>query len=154
VTRHSRGIFLQVKGDSPDQVHSDQMVLWTVKREAGPYETQSKEFKTRLAQVGPSESSQLKSNGSLMARWEAGPCERWSKTPKRELENNSRKPRDLAENLHSNSLQNVQLTLSQGKKEKENEVADDEDDVVRTNVSQDPVVAVTLCTEELFLSTQ
>ncbi len=48
-------------------------------------------------------------------------------------------------------------TLSQGKKKKGDEVADDEDedddDAVKTSVSQDQVTA-TLCTEELFLSTQ
>jgi hypothetical protein len=31
----------------------------------------------------------------VMARQEAGPCERWPKTLTEELENNSRKPRDL-----------------------------------------------------------
>jgi hypothetical protein len=31
----------------------------------------------------------------MIARREAGPCERWPKMLKRELENNSRKPRDL-----------------------------------------------------------
>jgi hypothetical protein len=31
----------------------------------------------------------------VMARWEAGPHERWLKMLKGELENNSRKPRDL-----------------------------------------------------------
>jgi hypothetical protein len=60
-------------------------------------------------------------------------------------------------NWHSDSLKNAQLTLSQGKKEKGDEVADDEDDddddAVRTSVSQNRVTA-TLCTEELFLSTQ
>jgi hypothetical protein len=30
----------------------------------------------------------------LMARWEAGPCERQPKKLKGDLENNSRKPRD------------------------------------------------------------
>jgi hypothetical protein len=46
-----------------------------------------------------------------------------------------------------------QNTLSQGKKEKGDEVADDEDDdAVRTGLSQDRMTA-TLCTEELFLST-
>ncbi len=46
----------------------------------------------------------------------------------------------------------VQSTLSQGKKKKGDEVADDEDDdAVRTSMSQDRVT-VTLCTEELFLS--
>jgi hypothetical protein len=35
----------------------------------------------------------------LMARQEAGPCERWSKKLMGELENNSRKPRDLVGKL-------------------------------------------------------
>jgi hypothetical protein len=38
---------------------------------------------------------------------------------------------------HSDSLKKIQLTLSQGKKKKGDGVADDEDnDAVRTNVSQ------------------
>ncbi len=45
----------------------------------------------------------------------------------------------------------VQLTLFQGKKKKGDEV--DDDDAVRTSVSQDRVTA-TLCTKKLFLSTQ
>jgi hypothetical protein len=41
------------------------------------------------------------------------------------------------ENWHSDSLKKDQLTLSQGKKKKGDDVADDEDDdVVRTSVSQ------------------
>jgi hypothetical protein len=35
----------------------------------------------------------------VMARLEAGPCERWLKMLKEELENNSRKPRDLVRKL-------------------------------------------------------
>jgi hypothetical protein len=58
-----------------------------------------------------------------------------------------------SENWHSESLKKVQLTLSQGKKKKKDEIASDEDDAVRTSVSQDRVTA-TLCTEELFLSTR
>ncbi len=50
------------------------------------------------------------------------------------------------------SLKKVQLNLSQGEKKKGDEVADD-DDVVRTSVTQDRVTA-TLGTEESFLSTQ
>jgi hypothetical protein len=58
------------------------------------------------------------------------------------------------ENWHSDSLKKVQLTLSQGKKKKGENVADDEDDdAVRNSVSQDQVTA-TLCIEELFLSPQ
>ncbi len=48
----------------------------------------------------------------------------------------------------------VQSTLSQGRKKKGDEVADDEDDdAVRTSMSQDRVTA-TLCTEELLVSPQ
>jgi hypothetical protein len=58
------------------------------------------------------------------------------------------------ENWHSDSFKKVQLTLSQGKKKKGENVADDEeDDAVRNSGSQDQVTA-TLCTEELFLSPQ
>jgi hypothetical protein len=35
----------------------------------------------------------------MIARREAGSCERWPKTLKREVENNSWKPRDLVEKL-------------------------------------------------------
>jgi hypothetical protein len=75
------------------------MVLVTVKQEAGHHEGQSKELKTKVAQVGPPDSNPLRSNGSLMAMQEAGPCEGLPKTPKRELENNSRKPRDIVRKL-------------------------------------------------------
>jgi hypothetical protein len=55
---------------------------------------------------------------------------------KGKLENNSRKPRDLVGNWHSDILKKVQLTLSQGKKKKEDEVNDDiDDDAVRTSVA-------------------
>jgi hypothetical protein len=73
-----------------------------------------------------------------MTRREAGHSEKWLKTLKGELENNSRKPRDLVENWHSDNLKKGQLTLSQGKMKKGDDVADDEDDdAVRTSVSQD-----------------
>ncbi len=54
----------KVKGDCPDRVHSDQMVLATVRREAGRHERQPKAVKTTLAQGGPSCSSPLGSGGS------------------------------------------------------------------------------------------
>jgi hypothetical protein len=66
------------------------------------------------------------------------------KALKGELENNSRKPRDLTENRHSGSLKKGQLTLSPGKMKKGNDVTDDDDDVVRTSVSQDEMT-VALC---------
>jgi hypothetical protein len=63
----------------------------------------------------------------------------------------------LSENCHSDRLKKVHGNLSQGKKKKgeRDEIADgeDDDDVVRTSLSQDRVTAA-LCTEELFLSTQ
>jgi hypothetical protein len=63
---------------------------------------------------------------------------------KGELKNNSRKPRDLVRKT-------VQLSPSQGKKKKGDDVAiDEDDDAVRTSVSQDQVIAP-LCTKELFL---
>ncbi len=56
--------------------------------------------------------------------------------------------------MHCDSLKIVQYTLSQAKIKKRDDVADDEDDdAVRTSVSQDKVTA-TLYTEELFLCTQ
>jgi hypothetical protein len=45
----------------------------------------------------------------VMARREAGSCERWPTTLKGEFENNSRKSRDLTENWHSDSLKSVNL---------------------------------------------
>jgi hypothetical protein len=90
----------------------------------------------------------------VIARREAGSHERWPKTLKGELENNSRKPRDPSENWHSDSLKKILLSLSQSKKKRGDEIADDEDsDAVRASVPQDRVT-VTLCTEELFLHIQ
>ncbi len=60
--------------------------------------------------------------------------ERWPKTLNGEMENNSRKPKDLVKTRHSDRLKKGQLILSQGKMKKGDDVADD--DVVRTNVSQ------------------
>ncbi len=68
------------------------MVLGTVRQEAEPCEREAKALKTKLAQRGPSSSSPLR---FMIARQEAGPCERWPEMLKGELENKSRKPRDL-----------------------------------------------------------
>ncbi len=97
--RLSRGILQQAKGDSSDRVHSDQMVLGTVRWDAGPCEKQPKALKTKLAQGGPSDSSPLRSDGSHDGKAGVGPRERWPKTLKGELENNSRKPRALVRKL-------------------------------------------------------
>jgi hypothetical protein len=40
-----KGKTAQSQGDSPDQVHSDQMVLGTVRQEAGPHERWQKTIK-------------------------------------------------------------------------------------------------------------
>jgi hypothetical protein len=80
----------------------------------------------------------------FIARWEAGPCERWPKTLKGELENKSRKARDLV----SDSLKKGQITLSQGKMKKDDLADDEDDDVERTSVSRDRVT-VTLCAVQL-----
>jgi flagellar biosynthesis chaperone FliJ len=72
----------------------------------------------------------------VMARREAEPHQRQPKMLKRELENISRKLRDLTENRHRNSLRKSQLTLCQGMVKKGDDIADDDDDdVVSTNVS-------------------
>jgi hypothetical protein len=55
----------------------------------------AKALKTKLTQGGPSGSSLLRSDVLVMARQEAGPYETLPKMLKGELENNSRKPRDL-----------------------------------------------------------
>jgi hypothetical protein len=76
----------------------------------------------------------------VMARQEVRPGERRPKMLKGELENNSTKPRDLTENRHSDGLKKGQLTFSQGKMKKGDDVADDnDDDAVRTSVSQERV---------------
>ncbi len=49
---------------SQTSIYSDQMVLGTVRWEAGPRERQPKALRTKLAQRGPSGSSPLKSDGS------------------------------------------------------------------------------------------
>jgi hypothetical protein len=90
----------------------------------------------------------------VMARGKAGPQERRPKMLKEELESNSRKPRDIVKNRHNDSLKKGKHTLSQGKIKKGDDVAvDDDDDTVRTSVSQDQVTA-TLCTEEFFYKTK
>ncbi len=63
-------------------------------------------------------------------------------------------PRDLTKNQHSDSLKKDQLSIFQGMFKKGDDVAVcNVDNVVRTSVSQNRVIA-TLCTKELFLRTQ
>jgi hypothetical protein len=90
----------------------------------------------------------------MMARCEAGPVNGGQRLSKGELENISRKPRDLTKNRHSDSLKKGELTLSQGMIKKGDDVkVDDSHNAVRTSVLQNRVTA-TLCTKELFLQTQ
>ncbi len=70
---------------------------------------------------------------------------------KGELENNSRKLRDLLKNRHSDSLKRVIQVMM--KKRDVAVVADDGDDKVWTSASWNHATA-TLCTEEFFLRTQ
>ncbi len=70
-----------------------------------------------------------------------------------ELENNYRKLRDQTKTRHSDCLKMGQLTLSQFMVKKGYDVAVDDDDALKTSVSQNRVTA-TLCTEEVFLRTQ
>jgi hypothetical protein len=117
------GKFHLAKGDCSDQVHLDQMVLRTVRQEAGPRERWSKTLKTTIAQEGPSGSNPLSSDGShddqaggLTVLMVAKGIQRQS--------------------WITHSLKKGQLTLSQGKIKKGDDVViDDDDDAVRTVVS-------------------
>ncbi len=126
--RHSRGILQQAKGHSLDQLHSDQMVLGTVREEAGLRERQPKPFKTKLAQGEAIrlESTQIR----WFVRWpgrrldlvrggQRCSMENWKKT----LGSQGTQ----LENWHSDRLKKTQLTLSHGQKKKGDKVADDED---------------------------
>ncbi len=59
-----KGKTAQSQEGLPDQVHSDQMVLGTVRWEAVPCEKWPKALKIKVAQGGPSGSSPLRSDGS------------------------------------------------------------------------------------------
>ncbi len=147
---HSGGSSTASQWDCSDRVHSDQIILWTVRWEAGPRERLPKVLKTKPTQGRPSGSSPLRSDGSHdgQARgwtsWEAADDnkrESWKTT----LESQGTQ----SKNWQSDSLTKVQLTLSQGEK-KGDEVADDEDNnTVISNVWQQHCVL----REELFLST-
>jgi hypothetical protein len=72
-----------------------------------------------------------------MASWEGGPHKLWSKELKGRVGKNSRKPRGLTKNRHSDSLKKGHLSLSQGKVKKGDNVAVDDDDyAVRTSVTK------------------
>jgi hypothetical protein len=73
------GIFPASQGDGSNQVHSDQMVLATVRWGAGPKKRWPKVLKTKLTQGGPSGLSPLCQIVLMMARWEVGGGQRHSK---------------------------------------------------------------------------
>jgi hypothetical protein len=101
-----------------------------------------KVLKIKLVQGGPLGSSPLRSNSG--GRLD---CVR------RRVGKQLQEARNLTENRHGDSRKKGQLTISQCKMKKGDDVADDDDDAVRTTLTQDRVTA-TLCTEELFLRTQ
>jgi hypothetical protein len=79
----------------------------------------------------------LTSGGSRDGKVEGWNMLIWPKALMEELENNTRKPRDLTKNRHSDSLKKGQLTLPQGMLKKGEDIAvDDYDDAVRTSVSR------------------
>jgi hypothetical protein len=96
--RLSKGNLQIAEGDCSNRVHSDQIVLRVVRQEAGSHKRSQKVLKTKLTHGESSGLGPLKSEGS------AGPYERQLKTLKGKLEDNSRKPRDLTQNRHSESL--------------------------------------------------
>ncbi len=73
-----------------------------------------------------------------------------AKASQERFENDTRQPRDLFKNRHSDHLKKTQLTLSQ-RMLKKGDVNDDDDDAseVRTSASQKCATA-TLSTEDLF----
>jgi hypothetical protein len=58
----------------PNRVDSDQMVLGTIRREAGPHERRPKALKTKLAQGGHQAGVHSDQMVLIMASQEAGPC--------------------------------------------------------------------------------
>ncbi len=73
--RHSRGVLMQVKGDCPGPIHSDQIVLRTVRREAGPDLRWPKALKNQDSQRGYQAPVHSDQTVLVMAWWEAVPHE-------------------------------------------------------------------------------
>jgi hypothetical protein len=96
---------MKAKGDCPDQIHSDQMTLTTVRREAGLRKWWPKAHKNKAKFKGrPSDSSPLRSDASCDGHAGGWTALMVVKGNKGELENNRGKPRDLLKNRHSDSL--------------------------------------------------
>ncbi len=64
-----KGEFAKTKGNCPDRVHSDQMVLGTMRKETGPCETQPKALKAKLTKGGHQARVHLDQMVLVMARW-------------------------------------------------------------------------------------
>jgi hypothetical protein len=95
-----------------NQVHTDEMVLGTVSREAGLHERQPKACRAKLSPGGPPGSSPPRSDGSCGDQAGGLDCGNGDQRCSKELENNFRKPNDLTENRHSDSLKMSQPNIS------------------------------------------
>jgi hypothetical protein len=85
-----RGILLQAKRNCSDRVHTDQMVLGKVRLDL----EKGSQRLSKLSKLKVDHQARVSDQIVLViVRQEAGPRERWPKTFKAELENNSRKPR-------------------------------------------------------------
>jgi hypothetical protein len=137
INRLPRGKLLKSKGDFLDRVFSDQTILRSVRREAGPRERFPKALKIKLSQGGPSGSSLLRSDGSC-----DGQASGWTKLmAAKGMQGKSWKTTLRAtrpnQNRHRDSLKKCHLTLSQGMLKKGDDVAvDDDDDAVKLHVSR------------------
>jgi hypothetical protein len=95
--RYSWGIFTLSQGGLFGS--HPQMVLGTVKQDAGPHERWPKALKTKLTRGDHLVWVHSDQMVLVMVRWEAGPHEKQPNMLKGELENNSRKPRGLVRKL-------------------------------------------------------
>jgi hypothetical protein len=101
-------------GDCPNSVLSDQMVLGTVRQGLDLVRCGQLHYKEASSRGGHQTISHSDQMVLVMARREARLRSSGQMCSRAELENNSRKPRDLTKNRHSDSLKKGQLTLYQG----------------------------------------
>ncbi len=151
---HSREILQQAKGDSPDRVRSDQMVHGTVRRETGPCESWPKAFKTKLGQGEPSVSTPIRSDGSCDGQVEGWTFWDMAKGTQGRVKNNSRKITDLDRNWHSDSLKRFNLLFPRVRRRRELKLLMMKIMMRWEQVYHKTKCQRTLCSEELFLSTQ
>jgi hypothetical protein len=130
------------------------MVLGTVRREAGPCESRPKAFKTKLGQGGPSVSTPIRSDGSCDGQVGGWTFWEMAKGIQGRVKNNSRKMTDLDRNWHSDSLKRFNLLFPSVSRRREMKLL-----MMKIMIRWKPVYHKTkcqrtLCSEELFLSTQ